>query len=254
MTNMNEENLVKIGLTEEQAKVYLFLVERGVAPARSIASKTGVGRALTYKVLEQLEELELVRKQDKPSTISLFFPLHPKRLKELLDRKKEVLENAENAFQKTYGSLVSSFNVLANKPNVQFYDGAEGLRIVYDDILDIGENIMVISSPIKKDEGGVLHLIHEQIQKQVAANIQTKAITPLSDGQSLVTQIEDDEKYLITRKAIPAEKLNIPSQIIIYGDKVAITNFKESFITVLIESEYIAKTFKIMFEHIWSHH
>lgn len=38
-----------------------------------------------------------------------------------------------------------------------------------------------------------------------------------------------------------------------YGDKVAITNFKESIITVLVESKYIAETFRIMFDYIWNH-
>lgn len=50
---------------------------------------------------------------------------------------------------------------------------------------------------------------------------------------------------------MPAEKLNIPAQVIVYGDKVAITNFKESMITVAVESKYIAETFRLMFEYMW---
>ena len=45
--------------------------------------------------------------------------------------------------------------------------------------------------------------------------------------------------------------MNIPAQVIVFGDKVAITNFKESIVTVLVESKYIAETFQIMFEYMW---
>ncbi|KKU70610.1 MAG: hypothetical protein UX94_C0003G0004 [Parcubacteria group bacterium GW2011_GWA2_47_21] len=62
----------------------------------------------------------------------------------------------------------------------------------------------------------------------------------------------EDEKYLITRKIVPKDELHIPAQIIIYGEKVAITNFKEGFINVLMESKYIADTFRIMFEYMWN--
>src|SRR3989338_1372913 len=84
----------------------------------------------------------------------------------------------------------------------------------------------------------VLNIIRGQIKKQAAQNIKTRAITHYGAGHAVAFPEEDDEKYLISRKKLPAEKLNIPAQIIVYGDKVAITNFKESLITVLVESKY----------------
>lgn len=153
-----------------------------------------------------------------------------------------------------YGTLASNYNLLFGKPNVQFYEGIERLNLIYDDILEINQNISIISSPtIDEDRQEVLHIIKKQIEKQVAQNIKTRAITPFSEGQKTSTPISEDEKYLITRKIVPAEKLKIPAQIIIYGDKVAITNFKETIISVLIESKYITETFRIMFDYIWQH-
>ena len=134
---------------------------------------------------------------------------------------------------------------------MQFFEGVEGLKKIYDDILSIGQEIRVISSPIEEGRKEILHLIREQIQKQVAQNIKTKAITPIGH-QEIATPVAEDEKYLITRKIVPKDELHIPAQIIIYGEKVAITNFKEGFINVLMESKYIADTFRIMFEYMWN--
>lgn len=252
MTNISEKILVDAGLSSEQALIYTYLLNTGVSNAKVISSKTGIGRTLTYKVIDQLIAMELVEKRDATNKIAMFFPKHPQKLKDLIDKKNSEARIASENLAYIFTDLSSSYNLLLGKPNVQFYEGEQGLKNVYNDILEIGEDIMVISSPIEEGRQNVLHLIREQIEKQVAKNIKTKAITPLG-GQKIATQITDDEKFLISRKEIPKEKLHIPAQIIVYGDKVAITNFKESMITVVMESKYINETFRRIFDYIWNH-
>ena len=200
---------------------------------------------------ERLIELELVEKRENIGKVTFFAPRHPKQLKELADRRKVELEQSSLGLRTAFGLLVSQFNALQDKPNIRFYEGEEGIKEVYGDILKTGTDIMIITSPIHEGRQEVLHLIKEQVKKQAEQNIKTRAITPHHEGKIAALPVEEDEKHLITRKIVPTEKLNIPVQIIVYGDKVAITNFKESLITVLVESKYIAETFRIMFEYMW---
>jgi len=248
---MNEKILLGIGLSLEQAKIYLYLLEVGLAPAKVIASKTSLGRALAYKILDQLIELGLAEKREDIGSIARFSATHPKKLKELAEDREEKAKEAKLAFENTYGFLASSFNLLSGKPNIQFFEGVAGLQRVYSDILEEGKDIRVVSSPAE-DRKGVLHLIREQIEKQAEKNIRTKSINPSGDHEP-ATPVSEDEKYLITRKIVPEEHLRIPAQIIIYGEKVAITNFKEGLVTVVMESKYIRETFEKMFEYIWNH-
>jgi len=252
MTIIDENILTSAGFTQEQSRIYLYLLEHGLANAKVISSKTSLGRPLTYKVLGQLISLGVVEKRDDLSKISLFFPIHPQKVKDLALSKMNDAQIAFDNLSRVFNSMSSSYNLLLGKPNVQFFDGIDGVKRVYEDILDIGKDIKVISSPIDENRTEILHLIREQIERQVANNIRTKAITPLK-GQKIATPITEDEKYLITRKQLPADKLNIPAQIIIYGEKVAITNFKENIITVIIESKYIHETFSTLFEFVWGH-
>lgn len=252
MTKINEKLIIDSGLNPEQTKIYLFLLESGLSNAKTISKNTDIGRALTYKILDQLLKIDLVEKRDDLGKISLFFPGHPQKLKEFAEIKSRSAIAAQENLQTIFGTLASNYNLLSGKPNVQFYEGISGLKKIYDDILDMGQDIRVISSPIDENRLDVLHLIKEQIEKQTAKNIRTRAITPLG-SQKIATPISEDEKFMITRKEIPAEKLHLPAQIILYGDKVAITNFKESVVSVLIESKYIHETFVKMFEYIWNH-
>lgn len=250
MVELDKKILIDSGLSDDQTKIYLHLLEYGLSPAKIISTKTGIGRALTYKVLDQLVELELAEKREIIGKMAMFFPNHPSKIKDLAEKKKISYDEAISVLTKAMPQLSSSYNMLFGKPNVQFYEGLEGLRKVYDDILEIGQDILVISAPTGEGKENILHLVREQIEKQVAQNIKTKAITSHGSGAT-ATPVSEDEKYLITRKMVPAEKLKIPAQIIIYGDKVAITNFKETIITVLMESKYIKDTFSTIFEYMW---
>ncbi len=239
-------------MSAEQAKIYLFLLTSGLSPAKQIATKTAIGRALTYKILDQLITLNLVEERGDIGKITIFSPKHPRNLKDMVEKKQKAINHAFSDLNTIFGSLSSEFNALLGKPNVQFYEGEQGLQEIYDDILDTAETIQIISSPMGKEffeKSGIG--IRKQIEKQASKYIKTRAITPLQvelDEQGK----NEDKAHLIDRKVIKAEKFNIPAQIIIYNDKVAITNFKETVVTVIMESKYIAETFKTMFEYIWN--
>ncbi len=250
MINKISEALEGIGLSKEQITIYFHLLQSGEAPVKTISSKTGVGRAFTYKILEQLISLGLAEKREEPGKVTVFSPRHPERLKELAGSKEAHIVEAKKLFEENYGELSSLYNMLSGKPHVQFFEGLDGLRNVYDDILKIGKEIQIISSPLGKESEEALAIIRAQIEKQAARKIPTKAISPRS-GPITEERAAEDAANLITRKVVLAEKLNIPAQIITYGDNVAITNFKDSVITVSVESAYIAETFRKIFDYIW---
>ena len=71
---MNEDILTKGGLTPEQAKIYLCLLRSGLMPVKVISVKTGLGRSLTYKILNQLISLGAVEQRDNIAKITYFYP------------------------------------------------------------------------------------------------------------------------------------------------------------------------------------
>jgi sugar-specific transcriptional regulator TrmB len=250
MTNNLESILDKAGLTPEQARVYLFLIENGMTNAKVISHRTKIGRTLTYKVLDQLISLELVEKRDDVGKVSIFVPLHPQKIKDNLENSISQSKIASANLSSVFNTLVSQYNTLLGRPNVKYFEGITGIQEVYSDILDTGKDIMVISSAIEENRREILPLIREQIRKQVERNIHVKAITQLVEHE-IATPIEEDKMNLIERKLVNVQKLNIPSQIIIWGDKVAITNFKEHIITIIMDSKYIKDTFVILFNSFW---
>lgn len=162
---MNEKILAECGLTIQQAKIYLYLIENGLSSAKVLCKKTGIGRALTYKVLEQLIEIGLVKKRDDIGKITLFFPEHPQRLKEIVENKKRESEIADSGLKNIFGFLLSEFNTLSGKPNIKFYEGTEGFKKTNELILDTNKDISIITSPIHRNNEEIMKMVGDQIQK-----------------------------------------------------------------------------------------
>ena len=248
---MSTQLLEQIGLNEEQAKVYLSLISSGTLPARKIALQSGVNRSLVYKILKQLIELGLVIENLVPSSVSTFTALHPSHLHSFIKKKEEDLKLADNALHETISILGAQFNLTNKKPSVRFYEGIKGIEMLYKDIIHTGKDIKLIRSPFDKNTPEIEALLRKQINDQVEKNINVKMIGPVLDVPSYEELLERDKKRLVTRCQIPKEKINIPAQITIYGEKVSMTSYKDHMITTIVEDKGVSETFNILFDLIW---
>ena len=57
--------LKHIGLSENEAKVYLAMLELGPSPVLEIAAKAGINRPTAYAQIESLKKMGLVSMQTK---------------------------------------------------------------------------------------------------------------------------------------------------------------------------------------------
>ncbi len=250
MTNYDEKTLVDIGLTREQSKIYLFLLENGLCNARVISTKTNLGRALCYKVLAQLVEKGIITKRDDVGKISMFFPVHPNRIKIILEEEKQTSDQANIVFNDSFGLLSSKFNLLSGKPNIQFLEGSDGLKEMYNDILAEGKDIKLIRSLLDHKDIDTASILRAHIEKQAKIGIKVKLIGPKREDVPMDVLIKKDKARNVTRKTIP-DGFYIPAQIIIYGDKVSITDFKSGLIITIIENASVRETFEKMFDFMF---
>lgn len=244
------DSLIKLGLTQDQAKIYEILVSSPILPARLISQRSGVGRELTYLVLKQLEEIDLIEKSNQGKII-LFRAKNPRNIKKVLEHKKELALVAEKAYQDIIGSMIGDYNIANSKPYIRFYEGLEGLQKTYDHILKNAKDVYVFRSLYDYENQDIRKMVTAQLKKQAEKNIKSYVISPHLPHMSKEKLVHDLERN-ITRKVIPKEKFILPSQVIIYNNTVSITSIKKDIVTTIIENEDIAKTFATLFSYIWN--
>lgn len=237
------------GLTPEQAKIYELLLQKKDLSASALGRLVGIERSLTYKILGQLIELRLVNKTEKKGEIAYFNAEHPRHILEIVEKKRQETESAYEHVSAEIGKVSAAYNLTTNKPSIRFLEGLEGLRYLNKDILSVGRDIKLIRSVLDKVEEKSYQIIEEQIKRRVALGNKIVVVGPLPGGKN-TTNIDalkaEDKAKLVERRVI--DDLNVPAQVMLYGNKVAITDYKSNFLTTLIESESVYETFDKIFE------
>ncbi|MDH5596550.1 MAG: BlaI/MecI/CopY family transcriptional regulator [Candidatus Peregrinibacteria bacterium] len=143
-----QKELASLGLSGEEAKVYLATIELGGTIVSAIARRAQVNRSTCYHTLENLVKKGLVSSYQKGRVLH-FFAEDPKRL----------IQIAEEKMQKTKGlipELLALTSSLAYKPKIRFYEGLEGIKSIFEDILTTKGEVLGYTN-IK----GISHLFPE---------------------------------------------------------------------------------------------
>lgn len=237
---MNTTILVEAGLTEAEAIAYTFLVQNSpIAPPR-LSELINESRTNTYKLLESLEELGLAQKDESDKKIK-YWAKNPNALLQRVKDKQEEAELSAKKLQSSLPSLVNDFLKHNEQPGVRFFQGKEGIKQVYEDVLENCEEVLVIRSP--QDNKFLPEDFYNEYQdRRARLGIKTQIIT---------SKISTKQKDLLlgkSRTVISKEQYNAPVEYDIYGDKVAILSFDKEAVGMIIESPQIAKSMKQLFE------
>ena len=239
----------QLGLGENELLIYNELLAKGDRDAGQIIDTTPIKRGTVYNNLKSLTEAGLIEQFDK-NNVAHFRTVHPSKIEEILMRNEEKHKLTQASFAGMLPSLISQYNLIHNRPGVRYYEGVLGLKKIYDDINKERKDICLIRSVYDNKGPEIDRIVISQISKQAKLGIKTRAITPLVDTTAETVEKLDKER-LVERKIIEPGKLELPGQIIIYSDKVVITDMKISFISTLIQNENIKTTFQKLFDYIW---
>jgi len=247
---MPESPLTYLGLNPEQAEVYKTLLEKQKMTASTIAHKTSIKRAHTYKTLEELIDMGLVTKTDKPGRITTYAAEHPRKLEELVEQKQHDYETAQAMLEQELPDLSSQYNLVAGKPNVRFFEGEDGIQKTLDDSLT-SQTPIYSYGDLEAIQTYIPEINKAYVKKRSQKGLQKKGIaldTPYARKFLKNYHPDVTETKLIAHKDAP------PFQTVmqIYDNKISyITLGKENMIGVIVEDEHIYTMHKYLFEYLW---
>jgi len=217
------------GFTDKEARVYLTCLELGTSLASTVARRAEVNRGTTYSILQDFKRRwianEIVKKE-----LKYFSVMKP----ELLFRREE--EKYEH-LKSSLPSLLAITERFGNRPKTQFFEGLEGLKKVFEDILLTGKDMTTpYLSFIGTDD--MDNRVEEYITKEFAVQraklkIKTKAILSM-DTSLYMEYYKKNHTVLIIEEPV----FDLGNEIVVYGNnKIAILMYdKEEMSWVIIES------------------
>ena len=238
------KDLVEAGLSEKEAKVYLALLELEIAKAQDIAKKSGVNRATTYVILDELIEKGLVSiSADK--TVKRFVPTNPEALLRRIDEKAKDYQRKSSDLKEVLPELLALHKDTRHRPRVKVYEGKNSAKEVYWSLLSSNaKEIRTYTNPVNVFKR-IPNFIEHDIERS-KRGIKMFAINPASNEMlSILEHHKPNPPFELV--LIPEDKFKFSSDLGIYGNFVTFVSSKEDF-GVIIESKEIAEMLKISFD------
>ena len=227
-----ESSLKDIGLTSNEAKVYLELTRSGEQSANALAKRMSMDRTLAYTVLNHLIDKGLVNYTIKTKK-KFFRAADPSNLLNSIKQKEMLVQELVTELNK-----IQRIEMVETQINV--YEGKAGMRSVTNLVLKYKEFCAFGAT------GRMYELFYEApalVKELVKKKYRGRVIaTPQYKGKQ-VTRIKNIEtRYL---------KADSEVTTTIFGEYIMLHMIKEKPVAIVIKNKDIAKGYQNYFEILW---
>ena len=244
---MNEEILVKVGMTKNEIGVYLNLVKNEPLLAGQIAKLTQLNRSHIYDTLKSLIEKGLVSFIIKANR-KYFKAANPKRLIAYIEEKEEKVKEEKKTIQELIPDLLRLYALPENKIEAYIYEGRKGIITVFEDILKSRtEEWLAIASSGKAPETIPFYLPHFH-KRRIKLKIRLKVL--INDDKEGEKRGKELSKMALTKVKYLPSKFITPISIYIYENKTAFVIWNLP-IALLVDNKETTDTFRNHFQILW---
>ncbi|MBW2988094.1 hypothetical protein DRJ48_02920 [Candidatus Woesearchaeota archaeon] len=238
----NEEKVLEeLGLSQNESKVYLTLLELGSTTAGEIAKKSKVHRTNVYDALEGLMKRGLASYIIKDRT-KYFEASPPEDLLRYLQDKEERLKE-----------ILPKLNLIRElsekKSQAHVYEGLKAFINLNYGWLRYREPILVFGIPKGVVEKYLKFDIPKWHKKRIALKIVMKHIY----NENAKERIRYLNSLPYTEAGYLPERFNSDVSTVTCGDEVVLVFWMEPIMMIQIINKKIAQSYKNYFELLWSH-
>lgn len=239
-----QEKLIKLGLSKNEATIYLFLLKNPNITTGLIIKETGISNSRVYESLNSLISKGLVaytvQKDGK-----YFSASSPEKFLEKEEERKKQIEE-----------LVPELKKLKEekefRTNTAVFEGFEGFKTAFKKIIDDcpkEETIYILgfSEQPYATESLRIFLTNMNLKSQQ----KKQKLKILLDSSVKKTLGKDREKEKYTEVKYMPKGYISPSAMDIFGDYVYIFLWEEKPFVFMIKNKRIAESFKQYFNFLW---
>ncbi len=238
-------DLTRIGLSENESKVYMALLDNGALPVGRIHEETGIDRRNIYDVLNKLISKGLVTFAVENKK-RIFQSTSPKRIMLFLEDQKQAINEKKKVAKKMLSRLERKFESRTSSVEAEIYRGYEGIKTIWEDTLNYKEAMMIGAGGFGHDRMPRYWISFNR--KRIKRGIRWKelVIERMRNHPML------KEKF-IESKFLPKELTGPPNVIWIYGNKVTNILWLETTpIAFVVNDKQIAESYRRYFNFLWN--
>jgi DNA-binding MarR family transcriptional regulator len=243
------EQLIRLGLSGDEARIYLELLREPTTHLK-LAHATGINRTKVYRLADDLEKRSLVAKRvDDRGTFLV--ATDPSQLEIGLIDQEDAIKQKREAFTQLVPMLALFKQPDAKNFVVNTYDGSDGFKqMLWHELKTHGEELILGCGTIEdvvSDAGWAEKHRHMTVE----AGYTIREIINVGDkDEPFTANKEFMTRY--THRVIPSDILPLGQQMCIYNDTVAIYHWRhDQKVGLEIISAPFATMMRDVFEMYW---
>ncbi len=243
---MIENVLREIGLTQNEIKAYLALLDLGESKTGDILKESGLNSGKIYEILDSLHKKGLVSYITK-SGVKYFSPANPKRLLDYLEEKKENIKKQEEDYKDILPQLMNKVSSTKSESKIEVFTGLKGMKNAHLKELEFpkSETVYVLGvGPAEKYKKEIwdFFVYNLEPKREEKGHEVRKLLTEDARGSEKAHGKHAKIRYLPYASLV---SMNI------VGNLTTIGLFTKELIFISIESQEIADSFKEQFNNLW---
>lgn len=239
------DDLISIGLTSGEARVFLTLLKLGSAKVGQIVRDSTVSYSKVYDVLDRLSSKGLVS-HIILGNVKYFNAVEPYRLEEYIKNKEQEVHKQLETANKVIPELAKIADKNRQNDMAEIFIGDRGIKTAYEILLRdaTSKNILYYFYPFEGYHPIASPFYSRLYLFQKQKKVQQRGIATLDFKQS--------KHYAEIAKGVKMKFVDfpLPATMDIFKDKLLIISW-ENVTGILISSKEIAGHFRNYFDSIW---
>lgn len=242
--------LASLGITDEEARVYLAILQGRGDTALTLSRTLRLARTKVYRILDNLIDKKMVvtRLGDRGSH---FLATPPNQLSMLLDDRQHHLDQLKQSLPDLQSSLIALAEQDTDSSRVLYYHNLDGIKqVTYNSLKARGE---LLTYEVGNLDSFLDHAESEKLRERFVENqIHVRTLTNATECEDWTDVTEMVEKYWEMRHLPPRGK-PFQFEILIYNDIFCLYRYSggKAF-AVEIHSRELADMQRQLFEYLWS--
>ena len=242
--------LEPFGLTQEESRIYLELLEKKVETALKLSRNLHIGRTKVYRILDKLIEKELVVQQLDSAGFK-FVANEPRQLEMLLIKKETELMGLQRSLPEVVSMLEKRVDSGKSGSKILYYRGQEGLSQVNWNLLRAKKEYLAYE--VETANAYLPRTEAEKLRQEIANKRILMRTMTNKTRQEPFTEVSELVKNWWQLRYISKDVVEIKADVFIYNDVYAVCNYLDGGDVFCFEiySENMAMMQKEIFEDLW---
>ena len=249
------EQLLDLGLQENEVKIYLALLELGKGSVTQISRKAGLNRTTGYDILERLGIQGLINRARTGKKRIEYVAEPPSRLKQYLEDKRRLYDRRVDELKDLLPGL-QALHKTDIKPVIKVVEGKEEMQKLYYNVLESKSEVYSILNLKRYGHDFEEMGTHQEIErskrgiKEKVLAIENEAAKGWYDK---IYAGKPEKQALTEYRWLPdGEKYSTEGEVKIFDDKVVgVLSKPEENVAFEIQSQTFADFLRLVFEVAW---